>query len=200
MRILVLMPVDEQHVPAATAIYQARPPEMQKICFPRPRYRQYLVSTHMARNWEQGMAGTFLAAKDMVTKRRKRKEDWVLIGNINRNFSQFDAIFNFQDIEADLPYEDKFLEKAKTRYEGSPDRGKYIELFSNLYEAKDSQYQLHNCKATANFLTDYYNSSHSLAKLEVLKQKYSKEIAAAEKIVARYTKAGVLTTDNKKGA
>ena len=53
MKILVLMPLDEQHVFAATAIYHYLPKYLQDRCFSLPMYRQYLRDCKLERSWEE---------------------------------------------------------------------------------------------------------------------------------------------------
>ena len=81
---------------------------------------------------------------------------------------KFDAIFNFQDIEEDLPFKDEFAAKVKDLVQSEEVLAK---LINNLYDNKDSIMPLHNCLATADFLSAYIKTDPGLDKLKTEYQK-----------------------------
>lgn len=173
MKILLLMPIDEQHTVAATEIYKDLPNEIREKTFSMPMYMQYLVSTHIAKYWEYALVDTMYASNKLLSALDK-KDDYLLIGNAPAAV-EFDAIFNFQDIEFDEKYEDKFLKKVAELVKA--DETLY-NLVSNLHTADESKMCLHNCLATADFLAAYMGTD---PRLDKIKEKYEETLKFKEK-------------------
>lgn len=169
MKILVLMPCDEQHVYAATAIYQALPADVKKQTFAMPMFMQYIVTVRHLNNWVEAFFDTFLGMKAVYKTAEQEKDDLIVIGNAPRNL-KFDVVFNFQDIEEALPYEDKFLEKIK---EICSDEPVLLRTIADLHKADESIFALMNCTATADFLAAYLQTDPHL---EEIKAKYQDKL------------------------
>lgn len=152
MKILVLMPLDERLVPAATAIYQALPKEVKDITFAIPMYMEYLVKSKIESSWEEAVVRSLFSSKKLLDV-LKPEDDYILIGNAPKDF-KFDAVFNFQDIDESLPYKDVFLEKVKSIF--NVEEAPLLQnLLGNLYDGSASTFSMHNCVATADFLSKY---------------------------------------------
>lgn len=164
MKILVLMPLDEKSVYMAMGIYKGLPHELQDKCFCMPVFMDYLVQTKLVENWGYALFDTLLAAKKIY---EVGEDDLIIIGNTDKNY-KFDAIFNFQDIEEDLPFKDEFAAKVKDLVQSEEVLAK---LINNLYDNKDSIMPLHNCLATADFLSAYIKTDPGLDKLKTEYQK-----------------------------
>ena len=171
MKILVLMPLDEQHVFAATAIYHYLPKYLQDRCFSLPMYRQYLRDCKLERSWEEAVVRT-LYDSDKLLKVLTPKDDYILIGNASANM-KFDAVFSFQDIDKAEPYDDKFLVKIRSIF-GKNDKN-IDNLIYNLHDEPESKRDLTNCKATAQFLADYIKTDTEAA-IEQVKQRYNADV------------------------
>ena len=100
----------------------------------------------------------------MYKIQQESNKDFLLIGNIAPQY-EFDAIFNFQEVDQDLPYEDMYVDKLKTSFADIP------VLSNNLkfYDGSASQMTLHNIAAAAEFLSSYMKTDPHL---EEIKQKY----------------------------
>lgn len=171
MKILILMPCDEQHVFAATGLERRLPEELADRCFSMPHFMQYLINIKKTNNWMEALVFTMVSEKKFYEQHLKEGTDNVIIiGNVPKT-QIFDAVFNFQDIDEALPYIDKFMNKTKTVFHGEK---KLTDLFENLYENKDSQLALKNLDATAQFIQDYLKSDNS-EKLKEIKENYLKE-------------------------
>lgn len=173
MKILLLMPIDEPHTVAATTIYRDLPNEVRERTFSMPMYMQYLVTTKIAPNWEYALVDTMFASKKLLSTLTS-EDDYLLIGNAPAD-EKFDAVFNFQDIELDEKYEDKFLAKVAELVKADE---KLYNLVSNLHKADESKMCLHNCLATADFLAAYMGTDPHLDKI---KAKYEKTLDFKEK-------------------
>lgn len=173
MKILVLMPLDEQHVPAATAIYQALPKEIKEISFALPMYMEYLVKTRVEKSWEEAVVRSLFSSKKLLDV-LKTEDNYLLIGNAPKSF-KFDAVFNFQDIDESLPYEDKFLEKVKSLFNVNEEPLLHS-LLSDLYKTEDSTFSLHNCIATADFLSKYIETIN-------IEEAYNKVLTEYKKVI-----------------
>lgn len=160
MKILVLMPCDEQHVYAASKIYERLPAEVKDHTFAMPMFMQYLISTKIVGNWVFAFYDTLLSAEKLLDA--AENDDFILIGNCP-NYFKFDAVFNFQDIEEMLPYQDAFIEKIKTLV--AEDAG-LSTMIATLHEAKESQLALINCQATADFLAAYLKTDPHLEEIK----------------------------------
>lgn len=167
MKILVLMPLDEKWVYMANGIYNALPPETRNITFAMPMFMQYAITTKICPNWLYATFDALVAAKSVYNS--AQDGDLIMIGNCDKSF-QFDAIFNFQDIEQDMPFEDKMMEKTKNLVKEDESLAKYV---NNLYTNSDSKMPLHNIIATANFLNDYLGTD---PKLDKIKKEYEGKI------------------------
>lgn len=110
------------------------------------------------------------ASKKLLSALNKN-DDYLLIGNAPADV-KFDAIFNFQDIEVDEKYEDKFLEKVAELVKA--DESLYT-LVSNLHTADESKMCLHNCIATADFLAAYMGTDPQ-PQLDKIKEKYEETL------------------------
>ena len=173
MKILVLMPLDERCVPAATAIYQALPKEVKDITFAIPMYMEYLVKAKIEGSWEEAVVRSLFSSKKLLDV-LKPEDDYILIGNAPKDF-KFDAIFNFQDIDKSLPYKDVFLDKVKSIF--NVDEEPLLKgLLGNLYSGESSTFSLHNCIATADFLAKYIKTIN-------IEETYNKVIKEYQKIV-----------------
>lgn len=142
------MPCDEQHVYAAEGIYKHLPEEIKNVTFPMPMFMDYLIQTKTVGNWIMAFMDTLYSAKKLYECADK---DLIVIGTLPTT-CEFDAIFNFQEIDESLPYEDKFLEKIKEIVK--PERV-LSDMVDNLVTADKSIFALHDCKATADFLSKY---------------------------------------------
>lgn len=171
MKILVLMPLDEQHVFAATAIYHYLPKYLQDRCFSLPMYRQYLRDCKLEHSWEEAVVRTLYDSNKLL-KVLTPKDDYILIGNAPASM-KFDAVFSFQDIDKAEPYDDKFLVKIRSIF-GKNDKN-IDNLIYNLHDEPESKRDLTNCKAAAQFLTDYIKTDTQAA-VEQVKRRYNADI------------------------
>ena len=163
MKILVLMPLDERYTYLAAAIYKNLPKDVQEHTLCMPAFMDYMVYVKLCPNWEYALFDTILTAEKVY--KATDKEDLIILGNVGAD-CEFDAVFNFQDNDEDLPYEDKFLEKMQKLAEGEHN----LEvLVNNVHKAEESKMALHNCKATADFLTNYLKTD---PKLDDIKKEY----------------------------
>lgn len=169
MKILVLMPLQEQSAYMATGIYKALPHEMQEKCFAMPMFMEFLVQTKMSPNYTFALFDTILSAEKLCETAEKDKLDLLVIGNVNNKY-KFDKIFNFQDIETDLLYKDDFITKVAQIVADEP---LLRDKIGNLYTDKDSTMALHNCIATADFLTAYMETDPHIEKIT---EEYNKRI------------------------
>ena len=165
MKILLLMPLDERFAHMAIKIYSALPHEVKDKTVCMPAFMDYLVTTEFCKNWTYALFDTLLTTGHLC----ETEEDIIVIGNVSKKY-KFDAIFNFQDIEEDLPYKDVFVEKIQEIVKDEKVLEKYI---SDLYTAEDSKMSLHNCIATADFLAAYSQTDPHLDKI---KEEYEEKI------------------------
>jgi len=169
MKILILMPCDEQHVYAASGIYKALSDEVKDKCFVMPMFMDYLINTKIVGNWIMAFYDALISAKNLCKAADEKNDDVIIIGNAP-SAVKFDAVFNFQDIEEDMAYEDKFIEKIK---EIVAENEKLIGYVNDLHKAEESKMPLHNCKATGEFLSAYIKTD---AKLNLLKEEYEQRL------------------------
>lgn len=160
MKILLLMPCDEQHVHAATSIYSNLSDYAQEHTFVMPMFMEYLIQTNAAANWSEAFFKTMLSTQKIYLAAQEEEDDLIIIGNLNNNFT-FDVVFNFQEIEESLPYEDNFIQKLREVCETEPTLLKYI---NKLHIADESKLALRDCGATADFLSRYLVSSADFEK------------------------------------
>ena len=175
MKILVLMPLDEQHVWVATRIFQVLNKETKDITFPMPMYMEYLIQTKQEENWTYAMYNSVIAAKMLYNTAVEKNEDFILIGNCKADL-KFDLIVNFQDHEIELPYEDKFLDKIRELVkDGDPI---LTETIADFHTTNDSVLQMKNCSATAHFLEKYIKTDPQIEQLE---EDYKQKIEESRK-------------------
>lgn len=158
MKILLLMPCDEQHVYAATYIYKSLPAEIRERTFAMPMFMQYIVTVRKLSNWVEAFFDSFLGMKAVYKTAEKFGDDLIVIGNAPADF-KFDAVFNFQEIDEALPYKDDFLEKIRMICADEP---VLLRTIAALHEAHESQMALMDCTATADFLTAYLQTDPHL--------------------------------------
>lgn len=166
MKILILMPLDQQHVDASAAIYKSLPHEIQETTFPMPMFMEYLIGVGKSQNWLWAFFDAVVSAKSIYNAAAKTDKHLIIIGNMPTDY-KFDAVFNFQEIEESLPYKDNHAEKIKELVQ---DEEVLANIVNNLYTADASQFSLHDCRATADFLTAYLETD---PKIDELKQKYA---------------------------
>lgn len=171
MKILVLMPNDEQHVYASAGIYKALPAELKEITFPMPMFMDYLIQNKIVGNWIMAFFDSLISMKNLYKTAAAQNDDLIVIGTAF-NDMEFDAVFNFQEIEESLPYEDKFLDKIRDAVKSDE---KLSGLVNNLYSGDKSKLALQDCVATADFLTKYMKTDVK-NKLEVLRKQYEKQL------------------------
>lgn len=171
MKILLLMPCDEQHTHLATAIYKALPKNVKENTFAMPMFMEYLISTKIVGNWVMAFYDALVSAENVYKGSVSSNEDLIIIGNVSKNNCNFfDAVFNCQDIEESLEYQDKFLEKIKEMVSEDEGLSKRLE---NMYNNEDSKMPLHNCVAVADFLSAYLRTD---AKLDEIEKQYKKKL------------------------
>ena len=166
MKILVLMPLQEQSAYMAMGIYKNLPAEVKDKTFCMPAFMDYLVTTKLVPNWEYALFDTILCAEKLASV---EDEDLILLGNVKKDI-HFDAVFNFQDIDRALPYQDDFVEMMKNKVRSEE---LLLSKVNNLYAAEDSTFRMKNCRATADFLTAYLNTD---PKLDKLKEEYERQL------------------------
>lgn len=169
MKILVLMPCDERMVYNAAKLYQELPKEIKDITFNMPMFMDYLVNVKIVDNWVMAFYDALISAEKLYAAAQKSKKDLIIFGNMPLNLP-FDAVFNFQDAEEKLPYEDKFLEKIKEIVADEPILAACVE---KMHSAEESKLSLINCKASAEFLSKYIKTD---PKLEEIKEKYKDKL------------------------
>lgn len=156
MKMLILMPLDEKMVYAATGIYKELPDEVKDITFNMPMMMEYLIVTKQAENYENAAVDVLYSACKVYEA--AENNNLVVIGNMPKNF-KFDYVYNFQDIEQALPYKDLFIEnllkKCKEVLEEDNIVFKYLD---NLHTADESLLSLENCEATAHFIGKFVNA------------------------------------------
>ena len=167
MKILVLMPLDEQHVHAAAGIYKALPAEVQAHTFPMPMFMEYAITTKVSSNWTYAFFDAIISARSLY--KSSQDKDLIIIGNVPTTCT-FDAVFNFQEIDETLPYKDNFAARLKDIVATEEVLSNII---NNLYTADSSIFSLQDCTATADFLTAYLQTDPQLDKI---KAKYSERL------------------------
>ena len=172
MKILVLMPCDEQHVYAAAGIYKALPNDMKECCFPMPMFMDYLIQNKVVGNWVFAFFDAFASMKNVYKTALKEKENILVIGTAPRDF-EFDAVFSFQDIEVTEEYNDLFLNKIIKPAVAEDEL--LSSMVSNLYDETDVKFKLRDCMASADFLTAYMDTEIK-DKLAALKAQYEDKL------------------------
>ena len=167
MKILILMPLDEKWVYMANGIYSALPAKAKDVTFGMPIFMQYCMTTKATPNWIYAVYDALVAVRSVYEA--AKDEDLIIIGNCSKDL-EFDEIFNFQDIEEDMPFEDKFMEKIQELVKEDESLTKYV---NNLYTNDDSKMALHNITATADFIAAYLETD---PKIEQIKNEYKDKI------------------------
>lgn len=165
MKILVLMPLDQQHVDMSAAIYKALPHEIKEHTFVMPMFMEYLISVGKSQNWLWAFFDAIVSAKSVYQTADKNNDNLIIIGNLPIDY-KFDAVFNFQEMDESLPYKDNHAAKIKELVQNEE---VLANIVNNLYGADASKFSLHNCVATADFLTAYLDTD---PKIDELKEKY----------------------------
>lgn len=168
MKILVLMPLQEQSAYMAMGIYKALPAEVKDKCFCMPAFMDYLVVSKICPNWEYALFDTLFASQKIL---EVPDEDVIIIGNVKKDY-QFDAIFNFQDLNEDMKYNDPFLDTMREKVASEE---LLANMVNDMYRAEDSRMTLHNCQATADFLAAYLGTDPHL---DDLKKEYEEKLKA----------------------
>lgn len=174
MKILVLMPLQEQSAYMAMGIYKNLPAAIKDKTFCMPSFMDYLVTTKLVPNWEYALFDTILCAEKLASV---PDEDLILLGNVKKDI-HFDAIFNFQDVDKALPYEDNFVEMMKNKVHSEE---LLLSKVDNLYTAEDSTFSMKNCRATADFLTAYLESDPKLKQIKAEYERQLKELKDGNK-------------------
>ena len=154
------MPLDEKWVYMANGIYNALPMEVKDVTFSMPMFMQYCVTTKATPNWIYAVFDALVAARSVYES--SKDGNLIVIGNCSKNL-EFDAIFNFQDIEEDMPFEDKLMEKIQELVKEDESLVKYV---NNLYNNKDSKMPLHNLTATADFIAAFLDTDPKIGQIE----------------------------------
>lgn len=205
MKILVLMPLDEQHVCAATYLYDRLSDRAKKCTFAAPCYMEYLVENKLVTDWLEALVdASYTIYQILVDPSRFNKggdfnDDVIIFGNAPKDCGvKFDAIFNFQDIERDEPYKDLFLEKffALTKDKPEEDLAPFKPYLGNLYTAQDSSMPLHGCTAAANFLSSYLETE---PQYDIIKSKYNEQIKLTDEGVLDESEITINRALNKYG-
>ena len=165
------MPCDEQHVYAAAGIYKALPQEMKDVTFPMPMFMDYLIQNKIVGNWVMAFFDSLVSMKGIYRAANEKNEDLLIIGTAPADM-EFDAVFNFQEIEESLPYEDKFIEKIRVAVKSEE---LLTDLIADLVGADASKLALRDCVATADFLTKYMKTDIK-NKLEKLRKEYENQL------------------------
>ena len=165
MKILILMPCSEAWTYHAMGIYNALPTDVKEKTFCMPTYMDYLVQTKISPDWIHAYYDCAVSVKALYQAAEMTGEHFVLIGNTLADLP-FDAIFNFQDEQFDLPYEDKFIKKLDELVKDIPALKSYT---AALHQADESKMALHNYVATADFITDYLDTE---VDFDHIKEKY----------------------------
>ena len=171
MKILVLMPVYDTHEDITYAIYSKMPHEVKDKTFGMNMYSTYLKTIKKDVHPLEVYFDTLIAA-EKIYEHLDEDEDIIILGNMPKKY-KFDAVFSFQDNIETLPYEDKWLKKVEELIQDTNDEilTKYFNL--PFYSAEDSQFNLTNCTATADFLAAYLQTD---PKLDKIKREYEEKI------------------------
>lgn len=170
MKILLLMPLDEKSAYMASGIYKSLPKEIKEVTFCMPAFMEYLLITKTSPNWEYALFDSLLSAKHVYEA--AKDDNLIIIGNMPKDY-KFDAIFNFQDLEESLDYNDPFIDKMREKV-ASEDI--LMKLIDNTYNKEDSKLSLHNCIATADFLTAYLQTDPQVDQIRASYEKRLQEL------------------------
>ena len=162
MKILILMPCDEQHIYAASGIFKALPEELKECCFPMPMFMEYLVISDGKKLTIAATQGAQDDAKDHL----------IIIGNVEKNCGEFDAVFSFQDIEETESYRDVFIEKLTDLVASE---APLVDQLKNLHTVDEVKLPLTNCVASADLISKYIKTGVK-TKLNQLQKEYEEKI------------------------
>lgn len=161
-----MMPLDEQHVHAATGIYKKLEKKYQEVTFAMPMFMEYLIDTGVSKNWTYATYDTILSSKSFCEAAKEKNNDLIIIGNVDKKY-EFDAIFNFQEINEALPYKDNFIEHL-LKLDVVQTDPVLLNPINNLYPASASQLALKNCSATADFINRYMKTDPHINEIQQL--------------------------------
>lgn len=153
MNILVLMPIDEQHSISSMQLMLDMGAK-KGAALPLASYADYLVSTHLAKNWEEASLKALISVDEYM---RNGEKHHVIIGNAPKGKYRWDLIVSFDDGEVFEAYEDRFLEKIKKNYK-EKEFNPIIEMLNSLYTKDDCKMILINSKASGEFLSKYLDT------------------------------------------
>ena len=176
MKILILMPCDEQHIYASEGIWKALPHELKEKTFAMPMFMEYLIVTKQAKDWVEALFYSLLSAKKLH-QAAAAQDDLIIIGNTDAGL-EFDEVFSFQDVEESMEYRDLFIEKLTTLVK---DEELLYNQLINLHTKDESKFNLHNCVASADFISKYIKTDVK-HKLEQLTKEYEEEIKKVTKL------------------
>lgn len=168
MKILVLMPCDEQHVFAAMSIYKALPKEIKEQCFPMPMFMDYLIQTKIVGNWVFAFFDAMISMQNVYKTALQNNDDLIVIGTAPKEL-EFDIVFSFQEIETKESYKDNFLEKVIKPC--VKEDMLLHNMVNNLYDINDIKLALYNSIASADLLSAYLKTDVK-DKLDKLKKEY----------------------------
>lgn len=169
MKILVLIPLDERFTYVAASLYKNLSSDVKQDTFCMPMFSEWqmvtkkMVLSDLPHHWNIATFGTLIKAKEFYKQQETNKKDILIIGNVPVD-CKFDAIFNFQDAEKDLPYCDVFLNKLKTISNDTA-----VQTILNTYNETAVKMTLHDYKAAGEFLSAYLKTD---PKLDQIKEKY----------------------------
>ena len=171
MKILVLMPVYDTHEDMTYAIYSKMPHEIKEKVFGMNMYATYLKTIKKNTNPLETYFDTLMTV-EKIYENLKEDEDIIILGNMPKKY-KFDAVFTFQDNIETLPYEDKWLTKVEELIQDANDEILTKYFVTPFYSEEDSQMDLTNCTATADFLAAYLQTD---PKLDKIKREYEEKI------------------------
>ena len=170
MIVLVLMPLDERAVYMGTKVYTCLEEDVQKHAFCVPMYMQYAVTSGLVESWEAAGFYALLAAKNIYKTAKEKGDSLLILGNLPKEFA-VDVVFNMQSIDIDEPYSDPFLAKMREKAQSEAVLNQLVQNYS----AEDSTFTLHNCQATADFLTRYLRTDPAIT-IQQLQAEYRERL------------------------
>ncbi len=171
MKILVLMPVYDTHEDITYAIYSKLPHEVKEKVFGMNMYSSYLKAIKTNLTPFEAYFETLMVT-EKVYESCGADEDLIIFGNLPKKY-KFDAVFTFQDNIEALPYKDLWLDKIDevATEVSDPILDKYFT--KPFYSEEDSQTDLIDCTAAADFLAAYLQTD---PKLDKIKREYEEKI------------------------
>lgn len=157
MKILVLMPLDERWSYIATELWKHLDEDARDCTFAMPMFtewqmatKRFVLGSDLPPHWNVATFGTLVKAREVYHIQEAVERNLIIIGNIDPDY-KFDAVFNFQDVNQDLPYQDHYLDKLSEAFKNEPSLVKYL----HFYPSTASTLTLHNIEAAAAFLSAY---------------------------------------------